>query len=529
MQKILTAARMREIDRRTIEERGIPGLVLMENAGARVYELLANQFAPLRARRVVILCGNGNNGGDGLVIARHMVVRGDAAGLRVVLVGDPDALRGDAAANYRMLRGVDCEPLVVRASEDWRRVRARLLPAEVVVDALLGTGLSGPAKGIVLEIIHDVNANFGHAEVVAVDMPSGLPSDSGEPTGEAMRAARTITFTAPKVSQIFPPNCEQVGELTVAPIGTAQSVLDADPELNLALVEGADFGDLFALRDRSAHKGDYGHVFVIGGSPATPGAVLMAAMSATAALRSGAGLVTAATSAGAAQTLVAHTPELMTLSLPENADGSFDAEAFDMGALERATVLALGPGLGTALASQELARKIVREARQPLVVDADGLNALAEVDDWGAASRLLVLTPHPGEMSRLTGLSTAEVQSRRVEVAREFAERRGAYVVLKGRRTLIATPGGLVLVNPTGTPAMATAGSGDILTGIMAGLLAQSPALSPEIVIAAAVYLHGLAGERAAVEMTEPGMLATDIARFLPDAIKKLSGGHGDG
>ncbi len=528
MKKILTATQMREVDRRTIEERGIPGLVLMENAGGRAYELLASRFTPLNTRRVVILCGKGNNGGDGLVIARQMVVRGQAAGLQVVLVSDPDELRGDAAANYRMLRGVDYEPLVVRGSEDWQRIRSRLLPAEVVVDALLGTGLSGPARGVVLEIIDDVNENFGHAEVVAVDMPSGLPSDSGEPAGEAMRASRTITFTAPKVSQIFPPNCEQVGELTVAPIGTAPSVLDGDPELNLALVEGADFEGLFAPRDRSAHKGNFGHVFVIGGSPATPGAVLMAAMSATAALRSGAGLVTAATSGGAVQTLVAHTPELMTLSLPENADGSFDAEAFDMGMLERATVLALGPGLGTATGSRELARKIVREAEQPLVVDADGLNALAEVDDWRAASRLLVLTPHPGEMSRLTGLSTTEVQSRRVEVAREFARRRGAYVVLKGRRTLIATPGGLVLVNPTGTPAMATAGSGDILTGILAGMLAQLPALAPEIVIGAAVYLHGLAAELAAAETTEAAMLATDIARFLPGAIKKLSGG-GDG
>ena len=210
-------------------------------------------------------------------------------GLLVVLVGDPGGLQGDAAANYRMLRAVDCEALVVRASEDWQRLRPRLLPAQVIVDALLGTGLRGPAKGLLLEIIDDLNANFRHAEIVAVDMPSGLPSDSGEPTGEALRASRTITFTAPKVSQIFPPNCEQVGELTIAPIGTARSVLDADPELNLALVEGRDFAHLFAPRDRSAHKGDFGHVFVIGGSAATPGAVLMAATAATAALRSGAG------------------------------------------------------------------------------------------------------------------------------------------------------------------------------------------------------------------------------------------------
>ena len=529
MQKILTAAQMREVDRRTIEESGIPGLVLMENAGARAYELLAGRFAPLNARRVVILCGKGNNGGDGLVIARHMVVRGDATGLRVVLVGDPDALQGDAATNYGMLRGVDCKPLVVCGSEDWQGIRSLLLPAEVVVDALLGTGLKGPARGICLEIIDDVNANFGHAEVVAVDMPSGLPSDSGEPAGAAMRASRTITFTAPKVSQIFPPNCEQIGELTVARIGTAPSLLAGNLELNLALTEAADFTHLFAPRNRLAHKGDFGHVFMIGGSPATPGAVLMAAMSATAALRSGAGLVTVATSGSAVPTLVAHTPELMTLALPEKSDGSFDAEAFDTGVLERATVLALGPGLGSATGSRELARKIVGEAEQTLVVDADGLNALSEVDDWQVASRLLVLTPHPGEMSRLTGLPTREVQSRRVEVAREFAERRGAYVVLKGNLTLIAAPDGLVLVNPTGGPAMATAGSGDILTGMMAGLLAQFPAMPAGIVIAAAVYLHGLAAELAAAETTEPAMLAMDIARYLPEAIKKLSAGFCDG
>ena len=523
MKKILTAAQMREIDRRTIEERGIPGLVLMENAGARVYEALASRFSPLYDRRVVILCGKGNNGGDGLVVARQMVVRGDATGLTVVLVGDPQKLRGDAGANYRMLLAVDCEPVVVLTSEDWQRIRPRLLPAQVIVDAMLGTGLRGPAKELFLEIINDLDANFGHAEMIAVDMPSGLPSDSSEPIGEALRAAQTITFTAPKVSQVFPPNSELVGDLTIAPIGTAPSVLDSDPTLDLALVEEQDFTHLFAPRDRSAHKGDFGHVFVIGGSSATPGAVLMAAQSAETALRSGAGLVTTATSASAVATLIAHTPELMTLSLPETADGSFDAEAFDMSTLDRATVLALGPGIGTSPGSRELARKIVREATEPLVVDADGLNALAELEDWQAASPLLVLTPHPGEMARLTGLSTSEIQTSRVETAREFAARRNAYVVLKGNRTLTATPDGLVLVNPTGTPAMATAGSGDILTGMIAGLLAQFSDEQPEIVIAAAVYLHGLAAELAAAEKSEPGMLATDIVQFLPEAIKTVA------
>ena len=520
MQKILTAAQMREVDRCTIEERGIPGLVLMENAGGRVYELLASRFSPLGSQRIVILCGKGNNGGDGLAAARHMIVRGEAAGLTVVLLGDPAKLRGDAATNYRMLRAVEGEPVVVGAAEDWRRLRPRLLPAQVIVDALLGAGLHGPARGLYLEVIHDLNTHFGHCEIVAVDMPSGLPCDGGDSVGEAVRASRTVTFTAPKVSQVFPPNCEQVGELTVAPIGTAPSVLDKDPRLNLGLVEGRDFRHFFSPRGRSAHKGEFGHVFVIGGSPATPGAVLMAA---TAALRSGAGLVTATAAENAVAALIAHTPELMTLSLPTDAAGSFDAEALDSDLLARATVLALGPGMGRSKGSRELVRKIVREAPQPLVVDADGLNALAEIDDWQAASRLLVLTPHPGEMARLTGLSTAAVQKRRVDLAREFAADRGVYLVLKGNRTLTACPNGLVLVNPTGTPAMATAGSGDILTGMTAGLLAQFPAERPEMVIAAAVYWHGLAAERAAAETTEPAMLATDILRFLPQAAKRLA------
>ena len=521
MQKILTAAEMREVDRITIEERGIPGLVLMENAGARVYGFLAHQFSPLEKQRVVILCGRGNNGGDGLVVARHMVTHGQRGALQVVLLGDPRRLRGDAAANYKMLRAADFKPTIVRNPADWQRARTSLLPATVVVDAMLGTGLRGPAEGLYLEVIQDLNANFSHARLAAVDMPSGLPSDSGEPLGESVRADHTVTFTAPKVSQIFPPSCERVGKLHVAPIGTVPSVMDSNPQLKLSMVEAADIAPLFAPRDRSAHKGDFGHVVVVGGSRARPGAILMAG---TAALRAGAGLVTVATAAGATAAIVAHTPELMTEPGEEAEDGSLDESAYRESWFDRATVVAVGPGLGTSPANQKLVRRIVAEVELPLVVDADGLTALAGAGkrSWDAKSRLLVLTPHPGEMSRLTGLSTEEIEQRRVEVARHFAEERQVYLVLKGYRTLTATPDGLVFVNPTGTPAMASGGTGDILTGMISGFLAQFPKENPELVIAAAVYLHGLAAELAAKETGELSMLATDILQHLPEAIRSL-------
>ena len=524
MLKILTADQMREVDRLTIEERGVPGLVLMENAGLRVCEFLAENYSPLEDQRIVILCGKGNNGGDGLVVARQLVVQGLSAGLQVVLLADPEQLNGDAAANYKMLRAVDFEPAVVRDSEAWRQLRPQLLPATIVLDSLLGTGLQGPAEGLLLEVIRDLNSNFQHASIVAVDMPSGLPSASGEPLGEAVRARHTVTFTAPKVSQIFPPNCEAVGNLRVAAIGTAPSVLAANPELKLSLVEPGDFAGLFAPRERSAHKGSFGHVLVIGGSRATPGAVLMAG---TSALRVGAGLVTVATAESATAAVVAGTPELMTIPVPEDDHGSMTADAFQPSWTERSTVVAIGPGIGTQAANQELVRRVVRETGLPMVVDADGLRALASLasneGDWGATGRVLVSTPHPGEMSRLSGIPAAEIQERRVEIAREFAQRRNVYLVLKGYRTLTASPDGRVLVNPTGTPGMASAGSGDILTGMIAGLLAQFPDEPPERVIAGAVYLHGLAAELATEEGSEQSMLATDILRFLPHAIRRLS------
>lgn len=516
--KVLTAAQMREVDRRTSAERGVPSLVLMENAGCRVFELLEGKFAPLSAQRILIVCGKGNNGGDGLVVARQLLTRARPQRLAVILAADPESMQGDAAANWRMFTGVDGRARVVKSDSEWETALGEALDATLVVDALLGTGLRGPAEGLALRIIRDVNVRLAHARVVAVDIPSGLASDTGEPLGESIRADYTVTFTAPKVGQILPPNCEAVGELRVAAIGSAARLYEDDPSIFLSTIDPHYIAPLFRPRARDAHKGDFGHALIVAGSTPKPGAAILAG---TAALRSGAGLVTVATTARAATTVVTHTPELMTEPLAENEMGTVSMAAFDYQRfekiVERKDVIAMGPGLGANDEARAFMCKAVSLAGgRRLVLDADAL--LAENIRPEA-----VLTPHPGEMARLTGRKTAEIQKRRVEVAREFARTREVYLVLKGYRTLLALPDGRVMVNLTGTPAMASGGAGDVLTGMIAGFLAQFGEAPVEQAVAAAVYLHGRAGQLAARELGEQATLATDVLRYLPAAIASLA------
>jgi NAD(P)H-hydrate epimerase len=499
--KVLTAAQMRAVDRRTIEL-GIPGIVLMENAAHRVVEFLAGRFAPLSAERIVILCGKGNNGGDGMAVARQLHARFRPAALHVVLLAAPDDLKGDAAANYRMLQACGC-PVLPEIPPEARN-------ATLVLDALLGTGIAGPAAGPMLQGIREINHGFPLAKVVAVDLPSGMPSDSGESVGECARANFTVTFTAPKVAHALPPNCDRVGELTVAPIGSPPELFESDASIYLSLIEPGAFRHLLAPRPRSGYKGTFGHVLVVAGSPGKTGAAAMAGLSA---LRAGAGLVTVASAAA-----IPAAPELMTESL----DAGLDALA------EGKTVVAIGPGLGRHPETDALVSRAVQQLKQPLVLDADALGVLA--NPWPLApgprppTRPLILTPHPGEMSRLTGQSIAEIEQDRVAAARSFAIGHAVTLVLKGQRTVIAFPDGRVSINPTGTPAMGTGGSGDILTGLIAGLLAQFPN-EPDAAVAAAVYLHGLAGEIGARALGEKCLIATDILEYLPDAMEECQWG----
>ncbi|MGO9239642.1 MAG: NAD(P)H-hydrate dehydratase [Bryobacteraceae bacterium] len=488
--KILNTEQMREVDRAAMEA-GFPGLILMENAGCRVTEFLERTFAPLGGQRIVVVCGKGNNGGDGLVIARQVWTRFHPASLHVLLAAPGEEFQGDAATNWGMLRALGI------AGE--LQVTPEMRPATVVVDALLGTGLKGPAEGRALELIREINSAFPLARIVSVDVPSGL-----HPEGESVRAGHTITFAAPKAELVLPPTCDRAGEVIVAPIGIPPALIENDAAHWLNLVEPAMFAELLRDRPRGAHKGNFSHVHVVGGGPGKGGA---AAMAGAAALRAGAGLVTVATDARERSTVTALMPELMTAAWAD-AIGQIDAHH----------VLAVGPGLGRTDESNDLARKLFSTAPTPMVVDADALNALA-LTPFHGAGRFRVLTPHPGEMARLTGGSVADIQAERVDIARRLARQRACVVVLKGQRTVIALPDGRVYVNPTGTPAMATAGSGDILTGLIAGLLAQFPERR-EAAVLAAVWLHGRAGELGAVEMGEMSLSAMDLLRYLPPAIR---------
>ena len=500
-QKVLTAAQMNAVDRATIDA-GIPGIILMENAAHRVVELLCEKFAPLSGQSVVIVCGKGNNGGDGLAVARLLHVRFQPRELYVVLLVPADQLTGDAATNLAMMRACGLE--------EYREFGPEMRGATLVVDAVLGTGLRGPATGLALNAIREINLSFRHAKVVAIDLPSGLSGDSAIPPGEFVRADATVTFTAPKVCHALPPARDFMGELQILPIGSPSSLYQADPAIQLALVTPRSIANIFAKRAPDSNKGRYGHVLLVAGSRGKAGAAAMAGL---AALRSGAGLVTIACPADCLDAIAAFAPELMTVP--------FSDEATIRKLAATRTVAAIGPGIGTSDSTRTLVRNLFRDLPLPMVVDADALNCLAGTD-WSGAGHLRILTPHPGEMARLAETTVPEIQADRLTAARSMATSRNVTLVLKGHGTLTAFPDGNVWVNPTGSPAMATGGTGDILTGTVAGLLAQFPN-EPNFSTAAGVYLHGLAGELAAKHLSEQVVVATDLLHYYAEAIREIS------
>jgi len=524
--KILTAAEMQRIDRLTSDRYGVPSLTLMENAGRGVVDFVTRHYAPLEGQRMVILCGRGNNGGDGLVTAR--LLREQGLQPRVLLFADPDTVKGDAATNLERLQA-SAPPEVVATVEKWRETYSTLEGTTLLIDALLGTGLARPLEGFLLEVVRDVNRLTPRPVVVAVDLPSGISADTGELIGECIRADASVTFTAPKLVHVFPPACARVGEWVCKEIGTSPEALDSDPSLRLNLTTNADVAWLGQPRPADSHKGLYGHVLVIAGSVGKTGA---AAMSALAALRAGAGLVTVATPKSALPVVAGLGLEFMTEPLPETDSGNISLQALDGRVMDRLmegkSLVVLGPGIGGAQETAEFVRELVRDTDVPMVIDADGLNALVgALDCLNGKGRVRVLTPHPGEMARLAGITTAGVQSNRLEVAREFAAKHKVVLVLKGFRTLTTDLEGTTWVNPTGNPGMAKGGTGDVLTGIVAGFLAQfgnrprGPSLAE--VVAAAVYIHGLAGDLAAEEVGEMSMLAGDLLERVPDALKGVS------
>ena len=506
---------MREADRFTIEDIGIPSLVLMENAGRQVVAAIEAAYEEQLAGRVAVLCGRGNNGGDGFVVARTLLQRG--VDTSVFVIGSLGDIRGDARTNLDILGRLGVTVVEVADEQSWELHFSEISQCTLIVDAILGTGLRSPVSGMLETVIADVNAS--DIPIVAVDLPSGLSADTPHLIGDCISAAMTVTLAAPKLPLVLPPAEAHAGDVVIADIGIPYEVVEGLEGAHVDLLTPEQLRELIEPRTADSHKGDFGRVTVIAGSVGKIGAAYLAGMGA---LRSGAGLVTVATPAGCLPIVAPMAPELMTEPLADGG-GSVAASAIER-VLELAQdVIACGPGLGRTRAASDFVRALVDRATVPLVLDADALTLLAEEPGRlvGKDDRDVIITPHPGEMARLTGSSVDEVQANRLDVAADFATTHRVYVVLKGHRTVIATPTGRVFINPTGNPGMATAGTGDILTGMIAAWLAQL--LDAEAACRLGVFLHGAAGDLAEAERGQVTMTATDLLERLGAALNTLT------
>lgn len=513
--KVLTSKEMREIDRKTIEEIGIPGPVLMENAGIRITGAILKRFPRITEENVVIVAGKGNNGGDGFVVARHLFNLG--ARPNVLLLASKQELKGDAALNLGIAEKIGVEIAEVTKIEEWKKHRIGLFHASVIVDAIFGTGLLKPAEGLYATAIEDINKAPGFK--VAVDIPSGLSSDTHLLIGPAVKADLTVALAAPKIGHVLPPAEEYVGELVISDISIPPFLFE-DESLKLEVIEKKDALPYIQKRKRDSHKGTYGHLFVLAGSLGKTGAAVMAAK---AALRMGAGLVTVGTPQSCLPVIARSMMELMTEALPETPQKTISEAALPMvlDLLKGKDAVLIGPGISAHPSTAKLVVSLLPKIKVPAVIDADGLNILAENPDaLKSFSCPAVLTPHPGEFARLIRRSNKDVLDNRLALAAEFADKYKVFLVLKGYRTLVATPRGKIFINPTGNPGMATGGSGDVLSGMIASLIIQEKNILGAT--AAAVYLHGLSGDIGAKKIGERPLIAGDLIKYLPQALKEM-------
>ncbi|HEY2432519.1 MAG TPA: NAD(P)H-hydrate dehydratase [Vicinamibacterales bacterium] len=514
--RVLNTQQMREADRQTIDEIGIPSLVLMENAGRQAVAAMEAAFDDLSSSRVGVLCGRGNNGGDGFVVARTLAQRGIEA--VVYILGSVSDVRGDARTNLEILGRVGVTVVEVTNAQEWELHFSEVSECDLIVDAIVGTGFHGPLTGLLETVVADVNG-LG-VPVVAIDLPTGVSADSHEVDGEAIEASMTVTLAAPKLPLILPPADAHGGDLVIADIGIPASVIDELDGPRLELLTRERMRELVPARAADSHKGDFGRVLVIAGSRGRTGAANLAA---TGALRSGAGLVTIATARSCLPIVAAMAPEYMTLGLEETEAGTIDFSAADRVLDFKADVIAIGPGLGQDPSTTAFVHAVFERSGVPLVLDADALNAFEDDPErlTGRDGVDVIVTPHPGEMARLLQSSIEDVQADRLEHARDFARRHRCHVVLKGHRTIIAGPEGRSFVNLTGNAGMATGGTGDLLTGMIAAWFAQI--LDAEAACKLAVYLHGTAGDLAEADEGETALLPSDIATRLGDAVLELT------
>jgi NAD(P)H-hydrate epimerase len=515
--RILNAAQMREADRHTIEEIGIPSLVLMENAGRQVVAAIETGYDECLKGRVAVLCGRGNNGGDGFVVARTLLQRGVECA--VFVIGAVSDVRGDARANLDILGRLGITVVEVNDEQAWELHSSEISRCTLIVDAIFGTGLKSPLAGMLETVVADVNASG--IPIVAIDLPSGMSADTPHLIGDCIDASMTVTLAAPKLPLVLPPAEARAGDVVIADIGIPGDVIDGLDGPYIELLTREDIRALLEPRSADSHKGDFGRVLIIAGSRGKTGAAYLAALGA---LRSGAGLVTVATPASCLPIVSSLAPEFMTEPLEDTRDGQVAVSAVERVLEFEQDVIACGPGLGRGASVAEFVRTLLDRSEAPLVLDADALTVLAEDPGRlvGREERRVIITPHPGEMARLVGSSSDEVQANRIEVASDFATTHHVYVVLKGHRTVIATPEGRVFINPTGNPGMATGGTGDVLTGMIAAWLGQL--LDAEAACRLAVFLHGAAGDLAEASDGEASMIASDVLAHIGEALGELTG-----
>lgn len=513
---VVTASEMQTMDRRTIEEAGLCGRVLMENAARGAVEIFLKTFAGALGQRIGVMAGRGNNGGDGFVMARYLAQWG--AEVTVFLLARAQKLQGDALANWNLLPPYGVQAVCLPDAEAFRDASGKRLRQQLWIDAILGTGLKSEVRGYFKEAIDFLNGSG--APIFAVDLPSGLDADTGQPLGSCIRATATATFGFAKNGHVLFPGADLCGAVSVVDIGIPKSV-SLDPAPRQRLITEKEACDLTVTRPLDAHKGRSGHLLVVAGSPGKTGA---AAMCAVAAMRAGAGLVTLAVPRSLLPVVMGQAIEIMTAALPETPRGELSDEGTQavLDALNQGKrCLALGPGIGTAPQTKRLVHRLIAESPVPLVLDADALNLLAEdIGILANARSPVVLTPHPGEMSRLTGLSTSGIQADRIGCARRFSEKWRVHLVLKGAATVTAGPDGTVAVNASGNPGMASGGMGDVLTGVIAGLIVQG--YEPAVACKIGVFLHGAAADAAARQIGPVGYLAGNVAGFIPLACKRL-------
>jgi ADP-dependent NAD(P)H-hydrate dehydratase / NAD(P)H-hydrate epimerase len=512
--KIATSKQMKGIDRRAIREFGIPGPVLMENAAAAVMTEMEAFFHGPASARIGILCGKGNNGGDGLALARRLSVRGRT--VRAALLAPFDEVSGDAGINLSVLRRMEDKELVRSASI--KTLREIIAHSDILVDAMFGTGLSGPLTGLYARAVELVDASG--LPVVSIDVPTGIDADTGRVMGKAVKADLTVTMTLLKRGLVLYPGAAYAGVVRVADLGIPLEAV-AEERIDLSLIDGNSLRDMLDRRPLDSHKGDFGRLLVIAGSPGMTGAAVLAAR---AALRSGTGLVRVAAPSGQVPVIQVQLCEAVCVPSAESSEGTLGTESEGelLKGAAAANACAVGPGLSNHFETAQVVRNLLQRIAVPMVIDADALNALAgHTDLLKKVKAPVILTPHPGEMGRLLGVSTDDVQKDRIGLARDFARRHRVVLVLKGAGTVVATPDGTTFINSTGNPGMASGGTGDALTGVIGGFLAQGR--SPVDAARLGVYLHGLAGDLTAREKGEVGSTAGDLIEQLPEAIRKTA------